>query len=99
MRELASAAQIRQCVVYVVAKAPNPGTSKTRLCPPLDSNEAAHLAGAFLLDVQESVRHAGLDARLHPRSTCVCAAAAVTHPAIIRPGDTGDRLIVRLCAP
>ena len=64
MRELASAAQIRRCVVYVVAKAPRPGTSKTRLCPPLDPNQAAHLAGAFLLDVLESVRHAGLDARI-----------------------------------
>ena len=36
-------------VVYVVAKAPRPGVSKTRLCPPLTPDQAAHLAAAFLL--------------------------------------------------
>jgi len=35
-------------VVYVVAKAPRPGSTKTRLCPPLSPDQAAQLAGAAL---------------------------------------------------
>jgi rSAM/selenodomain-associated transferase 1 len=34
----------------VIAKAPRPGHSKTRLCPPLDAAQAADLARAFLQD-------------------------------------------------
>lgn len=51
-------------VVYVVAKAPRPGATKTRLCPPLTLDEAARLAGAFVLDTLETVNTAGFTARV-----------------------------------
>jgi uncharacterized protein len=52
------------CVVYVVAKAPRAGQSKTRLCPPLTPLVAADMARAFLLDVLELVDAAGLTVRI-----------------------------------
>jgi rSAM/selenodomain-associated transferase 1 len=51
-------------VVYVVAKAPRAGASKTRLCPPLTFEEAAGCAAAFLGDALDAVRQADLDARV-----------------------------------
>jgi rSAM/selenodomain-associated transferase 1 len=51
-------------VVYVVAKAPVAGQAKTRLSPPLTPEDAAQLAGAFLLDTLVSVVDAGLTPRL-----------------------------------
>jgi rSAM/selenodomain-associated transferase 1 len=50
--------------IYVVAKAPRPGQSKTRLCPPLTPERAARLAQAFLLDTLEAVAAAGLTPRI-----------------------------------
>ena len=62
-------------VLAVMAKAPRPGLVKTRLCPPLSPDEAAELAGAFLLDAVDQVRsvaaarpamaYAPLDARAY----------------------------------
>jgi rSAM/selenodomain-associated transferase 1 len=49
--------------VLVVAKAPAPGRSKTRLVPPLTPRQAADLARALLLDTLESCRRQG-----HPAS-------------------------------
>jgi len=43
-------------VLAVMAKAPRAGRVKTRLCPPLSPDEAAELAGAFLLDAVDQVR-------------------------------------------
>ena len=51
-------------VVYVVAKLPQPGASKTRLCPPLGHDKAARLARAFLLDTLTMVRLAGFETRV-----------------------------------
>ena len=51
-------------VVYVVAKAPRPGHSKTRLCPPLLPDQAARLAAAFLEDTIALAVGAGVDVRL-----------------------------------
>ena len=45
-------------VVYIVAKAPRPGTAKTRLSPPLTPEQAARVAEAFLLDVLGLARQA-----------------------------------------
>ena len=42
--------------VLVVAKAPAPGRTKTRLCPPLSPEEAAALGRAMLLDTLETCR-------------------------------------------
>jgi len=55
-------------IVYVVAKAPQPSTCKTRLCPPLSTEEAVGLARAFLLDAIEIVERAGADVRVMCRT-------------------------------
>ena len=43
------------CAIGVMAKAPRPGFSKTRLCPPLDPVQAAALSAAFLRDISENI--------------------------------------------
>lgn len=53
----------RTCAVGVMAKAPQPGRSKTRLCPPLRPDQAATLSGAFLRDTTQNIAEA---ARLAP---------------------------------
>jgi rSAM/selenodomain-associated transferase 1 len=63
-----------RAAVYVVAKAPSPGQTKTRLCPPLTPSGAALLARAFLLDVLEIVRASGLTARIVCRDAAERAA-------------------------
>src|SRR4051812_33525751 len=40
-------------LIVIIAKAPRPGKVKTRLCPPLNHNQAAVLYTAFLLDTVE----------------------------------------------
>jgi rSAM/selenodomain-associated transferase 1 len=47
------------CAIGVMAKAPRPGFSKTRLCPPLRPDQAAGLSAAFLRDVTENIALAG----------------------------------------
>ena len=44
-----------RCALVVIAKAPAPGRSKTRLTPPCTPGEAALLAGAALHDTLEAV--------------------------------------------
>ena len=78
----AGAARAAAGVVYVVAKAPAPGQSKTRLCPPLTPAAAARLARAFLLDVLDTVRASGLTARI----VCRDAAERAALQALV--GDT-----------
>lgn len=46
----------------VMAKAPQPGHTKTRLTPPLDPAGAAALSGAFLRDVTENIAAAAREA-------------------------------------
>jgi rSAM/selenodomain-associated transferase 1 len=55
-------------VVYVIAKAPQPRTCKTRLSPPLSRTQVVGLARAFLLDAVEIVQRAGIDVRVMCRS-------------------------------
>jgi uncharacterized protein len=43
------------CAIGVMAKAPRPGFSKTRLCPPLRPEQAAELSAAFLRDISENI--------------------------------------------
>lgn len=45
-----------QTAVVIMAKVPQPGTVKTRLCPPLSPQTAADLYRAFLLDKIAQVR-------------------------------------------
>jgi len=49
------AAPAETCAIAVMAKAPQPGRSKTRLVPSLSTDEAAALAGAFLRDITENI--------------------------------------------
>jgi rSAM/selenodomain-associated transferase 1 len=46
------------CAIAVMAKAPQPGRSKTRLVPSLAPEQAAALSAAFLRDVTENIAHA-----------------------------------------
>jgi rSAM/selenodomain-associated transferase 1 len=50
------------CAIGVMAKAPRPGFSKTRLCPPLRPDQAARLSAAFLRDITENIALAARDA-------------------------------------
>lgn len=50
------------CAIGIMAKAPQAGRSKTRLCPPLTSDEAAALSGAFLRDTAANIAAAALQA-------------------------------------
>jgi rSAM/selenodomain-associated transferase 1 len=43
------------CAIAVMAKAPQPGRSKTRLVPALTPEQAARLSAAFLRDVTENI--------------------------------------------
>jgi rSAM/selenodomain-associated transferase 1 len=43
------------CAIAVMAKAPQPGRSKTRLVPPLAPEQAAALSAAFLRDITENI--------------------------------------------
>jgi rSAM/selenodomain-associated transferase 1 len=43
------------CAITVMAKAPQPGRSKTRLVPPLTPEQAAELSAAFLRDTTENI--------------------------------------------
>lgn len=51
------------CAIGVMAKAPQAGKSKTRLCPPLQPRDAAALSAAFLRDITENI---ALAARMQP---------------------------------
>jgi rSAM/selenodomain-associated transferase 1 len=51
-------------VAYVVAKAPQAGVTKTRLCPPLTPEQAARLACAFVQDTLSNVALAGVCPRI-----------------------------------
>lgn len=52
------------CAIGVMAKAPQAGRSKTRLCPPLHPEQAAAMSAAFLRDITENIalaaRHADI---------------------------------------
>lgn len=56
-RPSATSARDRAALV-IFAKAPVPGTVKTRLCPPLTADEAATLHGSFVLDTLERTKAA-----------------------------------------
>jgi uncharacterized protein len=61
------------CAIGVMAKAPQAGRSKTRLCPPLSPEQAASLSAAFLRDITENI---ALAARLVPVAGFVAYAPA-----------------------
>lgn len=53
------------CAIGVMAKAPVPGRSKTRLLPLLTADDAAALSAAFLRDVTGNVQAAAREAPIH----------------------------------
>jgi rSAM/selenodomain-associated transferase 1 len=55
---------VSACAIGVMAKAPRPGFSKTRLCPPLQPDQAAELSAAFLRDVTENIALAAHEASI-----------------------------------
>jgi uncharacterized protein len=61
------------CAIGVMAKAPQPGLAKTRLCPPLTPAQAARLSAAFLRDITENI---ALAARAAPIHGCIAYAPA-----------------------
>ena len=54
------------CAIGVMAKAPQAGRSKTRLCPPLTAEEAAAMSAAFLRDTTENMAAAARRAPIAP---------------------------------
>jgi rSAM/selenodomain-associated transferase 1 len=53
------------CAIAVMAKAPQPGRSKTRLVPPLTPEGAAAMSAAFLRDTTENIALAARDRPIH----------------------------------
>ncbi len=54
------------CAIGVMAKAPQAGRSKTRLCPPLTPEQAAALSAAFLRDTTENMAAASRQSAIKP---------------------------------
>src|SRR5271155_5092107 len=52
-------ARASQCALAVMAKAPRPGTVKTRLSPPLTGEQAAAINVCFLRDTTENIAAVG----------------------------------------
>ncbi len=67
-----------QTALVIFAKAPIPGQVKTRLCPPLTSDEAATLHGSFVLDTLERTQTAVVKLKLPIDRYLACAPSA-TH--------------------
>jgi uncharacterized protein len=63
----------QRCAIGVMAKAPQPGRAKTRLCPPLQPAQAAALSAAFLRDITENI---ALAARTAAIQGCIAYAPA-----------------------
>ena len=79
------------CAIAVMAKAPVPGRSKTRLTPPLGPAEAAAMSAAFLRDITENLACA---ARLAPIEGCVAYAPAGLEAAFAGHLAAGTRLVL-----
>lgn len=69
----------QHCAIAVMAKTPQPGRSKTRLCPPLTPAQAARLSAAFLRDTTDNLAAAA-------------AVAPVTAYAAFTPAGAEDEL-------
>ena len=67
----------------VMAKAPQPGRAKTRLCPPLHPKQAAELSAAFLRDVTENIALAARAAPIHGHVAYAPAGAEACLQAIL----------------
>jgi rSAM/selenodomain-associated transferase 1 len=79
------------CAIAVMAKAPQPGRSKTRLVPPLTPEEAAALSAAFLRDVTDNI---ALAAETAPIGGYVAYAPAGAEALLARHLAPGTRLVL-----
>ncbi len=76
--------------LIIFAKAPIPGEVKTRLCPPLDEEEAASLHGSLVLDAIERTKG------LQGISLYVAGAPDLAHPFFkVMEGRYGARLLLQ----
>ena len=80
-----------RCAIAVMAKAPIPGRSKTRLVPPLRFDQAAALSGAFLSDITANIM---LAAEQQPIDAWIAYAPAGTEPGITPWSAPGTRLLL-----
>ncbi len=85
-----------RCAIAVMAKAPQPGRSKTRLVPPLTPDQAAALSAAFLRDITENIAAA---ARIAPIDGYVAYAPAGLEALFDGHLAAGTRLILADGAP
>nr|WP_294523356.1 TIGR04282 family arsenosugar biosynthesis glycosyltransferase [uncultured Rhodopila sp.] len=69
-----------------MAKAPRPGFSKTRLCPPLQPDQAARLSAAFLRDITENIALAARDAPIAGYIAYAPAGAEASFEGHLAPG-------------
>jgi rSAM/selenodomain-associated transferase 1 len=76
--------------LIIFAKAPIPGEVKTRLCPPLDADEAASLHGSLVLDAIERTKG------LQGISLYVAGTPDLAHPFFkVMEGRYGARLLLQ----
>ncbi len=77
-------------VVGVVAKAPEPGRAKTRLCPPLSPDQAAAVAAALLGDVVATATRTGHEVVVVGTGDgAVLRAAIGSHARVVRQRGAG----------
>jgi rSAM/selenodomain-associated transferase 1 len=87
-----------ECAIAVMAKRPEPGKVKTRLCPPLSPGQAANLYEAFFRDtisLVSGIEHADIFIAHDPDTTRDFFSPMVSAPMYCipqGPGDLGDRL-------
>jgi len=74
------------CAIAIMAKAPQPGRSKTRLIPRVSPREAADLSAAFLSDVTGNVQAAAHDVPIKGFVAYAPAGCADLFDGILAPG-------------
>ncbi len=74
------------CAIAVMAKAPQPGRSKTRLVPPLSAEEAAEFAASFQRDVTENLALAARTVPIDAYAAYAPAGAEALFDGCLAPG-------------
>lgn len=78
--------QDRHCAIAVMAKTPRAGGVKTRLVPPLSSEEAAALGSSFLADVTANIQAAARHAPIRGFVAYAPAGTATLFAGTVAPG-------------
>jgi uncharacterized protein len=74
------------CAIAVMAKAPEAGRSKTRLCPPVQPTHAAWLSEGFLRDMFQNIAQAAREAPIVGYAAYAPAGSAAAMQALLPPG-------------